>query len=291
MKQSIKNVCISLLCLSFAFQVNAGVQKKEINHFKDAIQTVQTQNKLHGVDNVLLILDIDNNLLTSESDIGGDIWYQWQRGKLAVKATDEQKVDCLFKDSIGLLYELGTMRLIEKDVPAIINNWQKEGNTVIALTSRSPLYRSATERELARAGINFDGSSLKVQGQQNTPVFRDMLKRPTSYMKGIFMTTGQNKGDMIKYLLAKTGQKFDAIIFIDDTQKNVDNVYNAFKDNKDTDMYIFHYTKVEEDRIAKNGATLTQKQANKMASDWNALQKTLQSIFPGRVNNGQCLGL
>ncbi|AGH81500.1 outer membrane protein [Psychromonas sp. CNPT3] len=290
MKHPIKNACISLFCLSFAFQVNAGVQKKEISHFKDAMQTVQAQNKLHGIDNVLLILDIDNNLLTSESDIGGDIWYQWQRGKLAVKATDEQKVDCLFQDSIGLLYELGTMRLIEKDVPSIVANWQKQGNTVIALTSRSPLYRTATERELTRVGIDFDGSSLKVKGQKETPVFRDMLKRPTSYMKGVFMTTGQNKGEMIKYLLDKTGQKFDSIIFVDDTQKNVDNVYNAFKDSKDTDMYIFHYTKVEEDRIAKNGATLTQQQANEMASDWKALQKTLKSIFPGRVNNGQCLG-
>lgn len=291
MKYPIKNICISLFCLSFSLQVTANIQKKDIDSFKEVAQSVQAQNKLHGSDNVLVILDIDNNILTSESDIGGDIWYQWQTGKLEVKATELQKVDCLFQDSIGLLYELSTMRLIEKEVPSIIDNWQKEGNIVIALTSRSPLYRTATERELTRAGIGFNKSALKIKGQYKAPVFREILKRPTSYMKGILMTTGQNKGAMIKYLLAKTNQKFDAIIFVDDTQKNVDNVYNAFKNNKDTDMYIFHYTKVEQDRIAKNGMILTQKQANKMAMDWSVLQKTLQSVFPGRINNGQCLGL
>jgi len=290
MKHPIKTACASLLCLSFAMNANAKIYKEEIDTFKDVIKTVQTQNKLHSVENVLVILDIDNNILTSETDIGSDVWYQWQRGKLAVKPTKAQKVDCLFQDSIGLLYELGTMRLIENDVPAIIADWQKAGNTVIALTSRSPLYRTATERELSRAGIDFNESALKVKGEEKTPVFREVIKRPSSYMKGVFMTTGQNKGEMINYLLAKTGQKFDAIIFVDDTKKNISNVYNAFKDNKSVDTYVFHYTKVEEDRIETNGTVLTQAQANKMASDWTAINKTLDMVFPGRENGGQCLG-
>ena len=290
MKHPIKTACALLIASTFAVSANAKVYNQEIDSFKDVIKTVEAQNKLHGVKNVLVVLDIDNNILTSDSDLGGDIWYQWQRGKLPVKATKAQKVPCLFQDSIGLLYELNTMRLIEKETPSIIKGWQEKGNTVIALTSRSPVYRAATERELARLNIDFDASSLKEKSATTSPVYREVLKRPTSYMQGVFMTTGQNKGEMIKYLLDKTSQKFDAIVFVDDSQKNITNVSKAFKNTKKLDTYVFHYTKVEEDRIAKNGAVLTQKQADKMASDWTALNKTLNSVFPGRKNNGQCLG-
>ncbi len=38
-------------------------------------------------------------------------------------------------------------------------------------------------------------------------------------------------------------------------------------------MTIFHYTKVEDDRIKANGTVLTQKQVDKMASDWKQLIK------------------
>ena len=282
-----KITCLSLLTLSCS--VNAKSFKSETHKFQDVIKTVEIQNKAHQKENVLIILDIDNNILTSATDIGSDVWYQWQRGKLDVKPTKEQKVACLFQDSIGLLYELGTMRLTEKDVPKIISNWQ-ESNTVIALTSRSPLYRTATERELTRNNISFDVSSLKEKGMAESPVYREVIKRPSSYMKGVFMTTGQNKGDMIKYLLAKTNQTFDSIIFVDDTEKNITNVYNAFENDKNVDVYTIHYTKVEDDRVAKSGSVLTQKQANKMASDWTEINKTLHSVFPARVNNGQCLG-
>lgn len=290
MKHSIKLLSTALLGMSITIGAHAKIFQQEIHSFKDVAKTVSAQNKKHDVKNVLVVIDIDNNILTSETDIGSDVWYQWQRGKLDVKPTKDQKVQCLFQDSIGLLYELGTMRLIEKDVPSIIANWQKTGNTVIALTSRSPMYRTATERELTRNGFDFSVSALKEKGSKNVPVYREKLKRPTSYMQGVFMTTGQNKGEMLHYILDKTGQKFDAIVFIDDTKKNINNVAKAFKDTKDVDTYVFHYTKVEEDRIAKNGSVLTQKQANKMASDWANINKTLNSIFPGRKNGGECLG-
>ena len=54
-------------------------------------------------------------------------------------------------------------------------------------------------------------------------------------------------------------------------------------------MTIFHYTKVEEDRIAANGSVLTQKQANKMANDWKALEKVLDQVAPARIGD-TCLG-
>lgn len=58
----------------------ADVVVKETTKFQDVAAKVNQLTK-QG-EKPLIVIDIDNTLLTSTSDIGGDIWYQWQRGKL-----------------------------------------------------------------------------------------------------------------------------------------------------------------------------------------------------------------
>jgi hypothetical protein len=277
----------ALVTLAASSSAMADVVVKETESFKDVAAKV-SQLTAKG-ENPLLVIDIDNTLLTSTADLGGDIWYQWQRGKLDVKPAAEDKVDCLFQDSIGLLYELVPMKLIEDNVPGTVRGWQDKGLTVFALTSRSPNYRAATEREMIRNGYDMTVSPLLEKGADKMPVYIDNPKRALSYINGIMMTTGMNKGTMLQYMMDKTGQKFDSVVFIDDSKKNVVNMEKAYKDDKSVDMTIFHYTKVEADRIAKNGSVLTQGQADKMASDWKELNVTLDKIAPARIGD-TCLG-
>ncbi|WP_375751433.1 DUF2608 domain-containing protein [Vibrio sp. HN007] len=281
------NTLAALVTLAVSTSAAADVVVKETESFND-VATKISQLTEKG-ENPLVVIDIDNTLLTSTSDLGGDIWYQWQRGKLDVKPAAEDKVDCLFQDSIGLLYELVPQELIEKDVPATVRSWQDKGLTVFALTSRSPNYRAATEREMIRNGYDMTISPLTEKGSDTMPVYIDNPKRALSYINGIMMTTGMNKGTMLQYMMDKTGQKFDSVVFIDDSKKNVVNMEKAYKDDKSVDMTIFHYTKVEADRIAENGSVLTQKQADKMASDWKELNVTLDKIAPARIGD-TCLG-
>ncbi|MCL6420684.1 DUF2608 domain-containing protein [Aestuariirhabdus haliotis] len=264
--------------------------KQEVVSFQPVILDVKRLNQAYGASNVLIVLDIDNTLLTSSVDLGGDIWYQWQRGKLDIKPEPAQKVACLFEDAIGLLYELGPMNLTEENLPSVVSTWQMSGNTVMALTSRSPRYRAATERELYRKGFNFEVTALSPRGEK-PPVYREKRGRELSYMKGVMMTTGMNKGDMLEYLLDKTSRRFDAIVFVDDSQKNIDNVYEKYKPRSDIDTNIYHYVKVEQDRIAEYGAVLTHKQADKMHKDWVDLNKTLNTVFPQRHKDGSCLSV
>ena len=279
---------LAALCI-FSFSTNtfADVVVKDTDKFQDV--AVKVDELTSKGENPLIVIDIDNTLLTSTSDIGGDIWYQWQRGKLDVKPTKDEKVDCLFEDSIGMLYELLPMKAIEEKVPSTVRGWQDKGLTVIALTSRSPNYRYATEREMYRNHYDMTVSPLKEKGADKAPVYIDKLDRPLSYINGIMMTTGMNKGTMLKYILDKTNQKYDEIVFVDDSQKNVVNMENAYKADPEVDMTIFHYTKVEDDRIKANGSVLTQKQADKMASDWKQLNAVLKTIAPARAGN-TCLG-
>ena len=79
------------------------------------------------------------------------------------------------------------------------------------------------------------------------------------------------KGKMLEYILQKTGRIFKYIVFVDDSQKNVFNMEQQFK-NSDIDMINFHYNKIEEERkVTNGGAVLTIEQVEKMDSDWKKI--------------------
>jgi len=262
----------------------------EIDKFLDVEKKLSALQSKYEMDEILIILDIDNTILTSSIDLGGDVWYQWQTGKLAIKPTNEQKVKCLFKDTIGLLYELNPMKLTEHDLAERIADWQRSGISLFALTSRAPNARSATERELYNKGIDLEKTALAPSGQE-VPIYRETTERELSYMKGIMMTSGMNKGDMIEYILNKTQRRFKAIVFVDDSRKNIDAVYKKYKNNRSIDMNIFHYVRVEELRKKNYGSVITHEQVEKMDSDWKKLNQLLENIFPARVKTDACLTL
>ena len=274
-------------CSGTPSTIDSEVIVAEADTFDVIAPVVAKLNSQYGAENVLIVADIDNTLLTSASDLGGDIWYQWQRGKLAVKPTPEQQVSCLFEDTISLLYELAPMKLTEPQVPVLLNNWQEAGNTLLLLTSRAPKNRPATERELLRHGIDISQAALTPVDNAN-PVYRQKLEREMSYSRGLMMTTGMNKGTMLKWLLNTTERQFNAIVFVDDSHTNIENMDNAWQQHN-TDMRIFHYTHVEAERIKLQEQVLTEVQAERMASDYARLMATINTVFPDRSNNGQCL--
>lgn len=303
-----KNITVKTLVLSVAFALfgcsansentaetlttsaNRPIQEREILSFDHVAKDVARLNNQYGAENVLIVVDIDNTLLTSTVDLGSDTWYLWQRGKLDLKPSASQEVKCLFEDSIGLLYELVPMMPTEKSVPSYVKQWQAKGNTLFALTSRAPKYRAATERELARAGINLESSALAPRGQ-TAPVYREVVDREISYMKGVMMTSGLNKGEMLAYILEKTGREFDAFVFVDDSKKNIVNVFNQYKNNHTIDRNIYHYVNIEHERAQQHGSIITEAQAEKMTNDWRALNKTLNSLFPERKVTKGCLSV
>ncbi len=276
-----------ILTINNAFAGNSVIDTT--TSFTTVSSTIEKLQSTYASSEILVVLDIDNTLLTSTSDLGGDIWYQWQRGKLNYKPSEKQKVDCLFEDAIALLYELGTMKLTDTIIPDIINTWQNNGITLFALTSRSPKCRAATERELLRKNIDFSRTAIRPKGE-DLPIYRYNKEREISYMKGIMMTSGQNKGEMLYDLLQRTGCTYKAVVFVDDSEKNVNNMKEYFA-NSSINFNIFFYNKIVEDRkLANGGELLTKKQVKKMDSDWKKLNKTLKSIYPERYN-GKCLNI
>lgn len=285
-----KIIVFLALCLVLTSAIEiSNVHVKETTKFNEVNKLVLEKVKQYGESEVLVVLDIDNTILTSEIDLGGDIWYQWQTDKLKLIPTPEQKIrDCLYNDVIGLLYELGTMKLTEDSISDYIKNWQKSSITVFALTSRDPRYRTPTERELTKQDIDFSVTGLRPECEE-LPVLRYKLDMELSYMKGIMMTTGMDKGEMLMHILKETGRTFKSIVFVDDSEKNVISVKNSYLNCSETEVDIFHYTKIEHDRKDEFGTVLTQDQANKMAREWKSLDSLLKKTFPGRDLKNKCV--
>lgn len=260
--------------------------------FKTIDKTINDKVNKYGTKDVLVVLDIDNTILSSNTDLGSDIWYQWQTDELEIHPSSEQKLssDCLYNEAIALLYELGSMTLTDSLLPKYIKDWQNKEITIIALTSRSPRCRAATERELINNRIDLSITELKtVEGNKFN--FSDSLNnRELNYLNGIFMTSGMNKGEMLGHIINRSGKSFKAVIFVDDSKKNIDAVKNKYLSCSNTDVELFYYTKVIAERLIRNNnVVLTKDQADKMNTDWKLLIKTLNSIFPERLKKSKCI--
>lgn len=259
----------------------AQVSIDSTDQFSDVKTFVEEKLKQYDKSEILIVLDIDNTILTSQTDLGGDIWYQWQNIELKIKPTANQQIEKPFLyDVVGLLYELGTMELTDPLISDCINNWQSHGITTFALTSRAPNVRAATERELNKRKIHFNRTALGKSNGDTIIMFKNV-----SYMNGIMMTTGLNKGVMLDTIMnmTKTQESFKQIIFIDDSKKNVAKVQHKFANIDNVNLAIIYYKKVKEDRKRKFGAVLTKEQADKMDREWKELKEVITRVFPERL--------
>ena len=225
----------------------------------------------------LLVLDIDDTLLTSDGFFGSDKWYEWQK---TLPASDPGKVPCLF-DVISLNYETGGQRATQPDGPALVNAVQVDK---LLLTSRNPLYRGGTLRTLQDAGYALPAPL----GNADAGLSWDFRKAPDAapvritYDQGVFMTTGQDKGLALLALLQRLHTRYDRVVLVDDGKKNIDNMQNALR-KAGVDYLGLHYLRVDKSIAAADA------QAGR--AGWQAWQRLLGEVYPQRLQalqQGQC---
>lgn len=225
----------------------------------------------------LLVLDIDDTLLTSDGFFGSDTWYEWQK---TLPAGDPGKVPCLF-DVISLNTEAGTQLPTQPDGPALINALP---NDKLLLTSRNPLSRGGTLRTLHSAGYVLP-SMLGGQAEGRSWEFRkapDAKPVRVLYDQGVFMTTGQDKGLVLLDLLHRANLHYPRVVLVDDGQKNIDNMRAALR-TAGIDYLGLHYTRVDK--------TIDQADADASRAGWQAWRQLLAATYPQRLQaleSGQC---
>jgi len=256
------------------------VPQRQVDNLGAIENSVDELARTYGADKVLIAFDIDNTLLTAASDFGSDAWFKWQDAILARPGCGAERVAADFGGLLEvqyLAYSIGDMRPTQSDTAQVIKRLVGAGHGVIALTARGPDIRTPTVRELGANGIAFttappcragraDEASLCIRRgfiaaetilgvaeAALTESERKMLgpdPRPISYADGVMMVSGQNKGLMLRLLLASSPSTFEAIVFVDDGADNVIDVEQAFAGDETPRAVGFWYTAFEEANAA-----------------------------------------
>ncbi len=200
-----------------------------------------------------VVYDVDNTLLTQKHYLGSDTWSVWQNGLVS---TDPNKVVNWGAPGTNFAAFEGAIRYFmnyyptEEQTVNIVNKIKDYlKHPSMALTARDyEHYNSSTNQSLAINKINFTTNLIPdpTRKDLNTLV---LTKNSTgeyykAYDNGIYYAATDNKGTELLNFITKVQQASSntckEIIFIDNSQKNVDNVYNAFTE-KNIGLISLHY--------------------------------------------------
>lgn len=286
------------LAFSTLFALNAWALSAETDSFETIKATVIEKSKKHGTKNVLVVFDIDNTILTMPQGFGSDQWFGWQSENCMGK---EKTPDFCVADDFselldiqGQIFALSNMVPTETSTSKIVRELQDMGHKVILLTSRGPDFRNATERALRLNSMDFRKSAIgSADGFPSTYIPYSLKRpaksglnaydmrtlgqkspRPVSYMNGLFMTSGLNKGIMLKTLLNKTGESFKAIVFADDHPKHTKSMQAIMGKVKGVDLATFRYSKIDPQVKAFHASD---KKASIQA--WKELRESTLQVF------------
>ena len=188
---------------------------------------------------VIVVFDIDNTLLTTPQDLGGDTWYNWKRTGLSADAYRD-----LITNNTALL-QLAKLRPTQPDTAALIAELQARHITVYALSARGTNLRGATEDVLKVNGIDFSGApecgpplcvkrgnlgdtEIRSAARQIGLPVPDKAFRSLTISDGLIMATGQNKGLVLNLLLhSLPGKGYTDVYFVDDTFSNITDMQQA----------------------------------------------------------------
>ena len=279
----IKNTFFWLLAILSAFSLSActinmnvdwqngpvHALDQETADLADVTADVLALAEQTGKERVLMVFDIDNTLLAMEQGLGADQWYEWQKDLANNDRCSEQNVGNRFAVQ-GAVFFASAMRPTQDDAAQQVKTIQENGIPVIALTSRGPDYRLQTFRELRRNGYNFAHSAIGPAGADNLPFIPVENGRLSRYEDGVFMTSGQHKGQMLYALLQKTDTAMPAVIVMaDDKQKNLDAVKETFS-AMEVPVHAWRYSREDE-----NVASFDPVQAQ---TEWNSIEAALRQI-------------
>ncbi len=257
-----------ILILLSSYLAFSGEQK-ETNSILEIERKVMEMGNKYGKDNVLVVFDIDNTLMAMPQDFGADQWWGWQSENCIKKKAPDFCVTNDFNqllDIQGQIFAMSNMIPAQKETPRVVRHLQKRGYKVILLTSRGPGFRNATQRALQMNDFNFVDSAIgpkygyagvykpySLENPSKNGLTKNDLevsgnKSPlyASYMNGVFMTSGMNKGIMLKTLLHKTGSNFKAIVFADDHVKHTKRMQQILGNTKEIDLVTYRYGAIDD---------------------------------------------
>jgi hypothetical protein len=188
----------------------------------------------YGVDRVLVVLEIDNLLLTVEDDPGSEQWNNWQSAL-------EMEDPC---SSPQIAQKLALpMRPLQDSSVTQVQRLQDVGLRVIVLTSRGPGCRQQSFEQLHSNGFRLEVNPWPPRNGYPDAFLPDGGSRPVIYENGVFFTSGQHKGMMLKALLELSGEPLPVLVVMaDHSQQDLNEVMKTFSWTS-TKVHAWRYTR------------------------------------------------
>lgn len=187
------------------------------------IKTTQIQDvKAEITDNTLVLFNIAEVLMDTETSLGTQAWRKFIRTRLDAKLHDEITL---------FVFENVPPKSPEPSIPELIKEFQAKGVTTFAFTSRGrhewyttqiPDIDLITEKLLRQIGIDFSKTKLNEKLSALPSLFGDY------FHEGIIYTTNtKDKGELLREILEKTGYRPSKIVFVDDKVDSLISVENT----------------------------------------------------------------
>lgn len=184
-------------------------------NWEDIIKNINIYN------NSLLVIDIDNTLIKTKTDLGSDQFFDWQMkeisndGSLRLASSKENLLKIMYK-----LWNYVQYELCDENIPDLLKGIKDVYNIdIILLTSRNDICNET----LIKVLINLNIYKLLNNNQLNRVNYNGII-----YKNGIIYCNGKDKGLCLKLILNSIRISFSKIIFIDDKFKNLVDVKNVF---------------------------------------------------------------
>lgn len=227
--------------------------KKSINKIMELIDLINKH--IENKQKILIVFDIDETIISPKPSIGSDKWF-----RRCMKENPDD-IDLLI-DKMYYIYSMMDFKLVEQDTKKLINVLDNNLIDYFCLTARNPLFTSHTIKHLTDAGVNdtfvrnnilnvSDCLDIKLK---NTVKDNFVSSYGIRYLDNICHSSGNHKGEIITHILENHYEStqecnYDVIIFIDDSDRNINKVYDSFLQDdcyKSSINYCIHYLFMED---------------------------------------------
>ena len=170
----------------------------------------------------LVIFDIDNTILEPVQTLGSDQWYgSLVKENLELGLTEDAAIDAAIHLWVDVQNKT-KVKAVEASTPALIEELQKAGIQVMALTSRPLNLIDATVKQLQSLGVDLSKTSGLADDLEIPAADKTKTKAGI-----IFVGPKNNKGLVLGKYIESLTDKPRKIVFSDDKQKHVTNVETA----------------------------------------------------------------
>ncbi len=203
-----KNLVVTLLLSSFCR--GAIVQIDQINDLYSYLKP-----------STLVIFDIDNTLMMTSQQLGSDQWFCKRSADYQAKGLSFQEATDKALSEWVAIQSITRVKPVETGGPEVVRRIQRQGYTVIGLTTRGLGLSTRTVEQLHSIGIDLS---------QTAPTQEETFFKATRgvlFRGGILFTAGTDKGVSLFRFLDRLDFTPKSIVFINDKTTHLEEVEKA----------------------------------------------------------------